>query len=602
MMATCAYWYTFSGYIVEANSQDPGKELVPREVSNGLKKICVLGAAASKFHTAVFTEDGFVFTWGTNKGQLGYSSTTQWTPRKITRFPRQPILQIAATNSATALLTGSNEVYVFSDNEYTKVHFQFGLNLPPGMKLAKKSPGPKSIERIVAGHHQFAILSSDGDVHMWVSPSREFAKAWEQAALSQQAPKCIWRAKKGFLRATDVSIGIDSSVIMTTASGHVFIGKRRSGNSKTKIHDSNLTDSRLFKFTKVPFLHHITKVAASSAGALFAIRKDIRRRAPDLEPSTFRDDIKALLDASLSSSVQSDRFMDVCFHGARQSEIWAHSGILACRSPFLRTLLNNSSTDEKHRISVKRLDSAFHITIDQFHRDSISLVLEYIYAGTFRRSWDSSVLLYKGKEQDLDTDGNPTKAKLYQDFNQLVKLFELDDSQLILYQSSSLLSQKYKESFASLLEESSHKDVIIQLKDTEIACHQFILVSRSKFFKALLGPGSHWTVSQDENIKAFVQLSHVDSSIFHVVLAWMYGETDVIKLFGEIDTLSMRLLLQHFIDILAVADELLLDELKHICTQMLSSLIHIGNVLDLLLVSIMRDAEKLKHNCLDFSM
>jgi hypothetical protein len=470
------------------------------------------------------------------------------------------------------------------------------------MKLHKKSPGPKSIERLVAGHHQFAILSSDGDVHMWVPPSQEYATAWEQAVLPQKAPKCIWRAKKGFLKAKGISIGIDSSVAMTTVSGHVFIGKRRPGNAKAKISDSNFTDSRLFKFTKVPFLHHVTHVAASSAGALFAIRKDIRRRAPDMDLKTFRDDIKRLLDMSLSSSAQSDRFMDVCLHGARGSTVWAHSGILACRSPFLQALLGSSSSDKNHKVDLKKLDGVYHITIDQFHRDSISLVLEYIYAGTFRRAWDSSVLLYTGKDQDLDEDGTPTKAKLYHDFNQLVKLFELDDSQLILYQYSSPLSQKYEAAFASLMDDSAHKDVIVKLKDTEIACHQFILVSRSKFFKALLGPESHWRVSRDESVKAFVHLPHIDSSVFQVVLAWMYGETDVIKLFGEIETLSMRLLLQHFIDILAVADELLLDELKHICTQMLSSLIHIGNVLDLLQVSIMRDAEKLKDNCLDFSM
>jgi alpha-tubulin suppressor-like RCC1 family protein len=52
------------GYSIQGD-----KSLVPHEVQ--LKKIVVTGAAAGKFHSAIITSNGSIFTWGTNNGQLG---------------------------------------------------------------------------------------------------------------------------------------------------------------------------------------------------------------------------------------------------------------------------------------------------------------------------------------------------------------------------------------------------------------------------------------------------------------------------------------------------------------------------------------------------
>lgn len=49
------------------------RQLTPREVGGSLKKLVVIAAAASKFHTAVVTDTGSIYTWGLNVGQLGES-------------------------------------------------------------------------------------------------------------------------------------------------------------------------------------------------------------------------------------------------------------------------------------------------------------------------------------------------------------------------------------------------------------------------------------------------------------------------------------------------------------------------------------------------
>ena len=57
-----------------------------------LRRDIVLGAAASRLHTVVFTLDA-LYTWGTNTGQLGYdrnAAPLQVLPRKVTAIS-QPI-------------------------------------------------------------------------------------------------------------------------------------------------------------------------------------------------------------------------------------------------------------------------------------------------------------------------------------------------------------------------------------------------------------------------------------------------------------------------------------------------------------------------------
>lgn len=97
---------------------------MPRRVVGALKKEVVLGAAASRTHTAVFTTDS-LFTWGTNRGQLGYGtagSSTQVMPRKVTAVA-EPIIMLTATENATACLLDSKDVLVLYHEGYIKIVF-----------------------------------------------------------------------------------------------------------------------------------------------------------------------------------------------------------------------------------------------------------------------------------------------------------------------------------------------------------------------------------------------------------------------------------------------------------------------------------------------
>ncbi len=65
--------WTWGGnkYSQLGHSFESDNVLVPVEIA--MKKVYAVGAAASKYHSAIFTNTGAIYTWGTNTGQLGIS-------------------------------------------------------------------------------------------------------------------------------------------------------------------------------------------------------------------------------------------------------------------------------------------------------------------------------------------------------------------------------------------------------------------------------------------------------------------------------------------------------------------------------------------------
>ncbi|KAJ3195593.1 hypothetical protein HDU67_004329, partial [Dinochytrium kinnereticum] len=58
------------GFTTDLKNGELMPRLAPEEVDGPLKKIRIIGGTASKYHTAVFSDTGLIFTWGYNAGQL----------------------------------------------------------------------------------------------------------------------------------------------------------------------------------------------------------------------------------------------------------------------------------------------------------------------------------------------------------------------------------------------------------------------------------------------------------------------------------------------------------------------------------------------------
>ena len=132
------------GYVIDAPSPTPSNrhttndepiQTIPKRVLGMLKKEFIIGGAVSRNHSVVFSDSG-IFTWGTNRGQLGYvmppvavngsASTThnvQILPRKVTGVDK-PIQAVTAIENATALLLKNGEVIILWKEGYFKLQFE----------------------------------------------------------------------------------------------------------------------------------------------------------------------------------------------------------------------------------------------------------------------------------------------------------------------------------------------------------------------------------------------------------------------------------------------------------------------------------------------
>jgi inhibitor of Bruton tyrosine kinase len=104
------------GYTLDPNTNKENVQKVPRRVIGVLKRVAVAGVAASNIHSACFSSDD-LYTWGLNRGQLGYpaadNGTTQSVPQKVGSL-RGPVEMLSALDHATICLLKNHEVYVYT--------------------------------------------------------------------------------------------------------------------------------------------------------------------------------------------------------------------------------------------------------------------------------------------------------------------------------------------------------------------------------------------------------------------------------------------------------------------------------------------------------
>ncbi|MBW0477451.1 hypothetical protein O181_017166 [Austropuccinia psidii MF-1] len=293
------------GVSLESMVQD-----VPKRVAGLLKRSIVIGAAASRWHTAVFTSDA-LYTWGAHKGQLGYHGSSvgpqmtfiQSTPRRVTSVTA-PIVQITCTNYATAYLCkDACDVFVLRSDTSVRVTFGFD-RFPSGIQVSappSSAPNQSRLTRITeisASDNMLIALTSMGDVFtvelenlsvldsnalsaaIPSSPHRQGLPLTSAASVSH--PRRIWTSNKLSTAVRSAAIGNNGTVILSTVSGHVYIGTiRTEANGVSKGFESRTSDHPIasakknYKFYKLPYLQRVLRVAANPTGSYAAIREDV---------------------------------------------------------------------------------------------------------------------------------------------------------------------------------------------------------------------------------------------------------------------------------------------------------------------------------------
>lgn len=181
---------------------------------------------------------------------------------------------------------------------------------------------------------------------------------------------------------------------------------------------------------------------------------------------------------------------------------------------------------------------------------------------------------------------------------------ELRDLVVKLDSQRSILTSDFAQAYTQITQDEQsndnvglirpHHDVILKLKDENIAfaCHRAILTQHSAYFHTLItSPFAEGTKIQSTGQQlAELEISSFKSpQLFEHIMAFLYTN-DISEALSEEDTL----------DLLALADVLLIMEMKRLLAAKVRKFVKIVNVFDFLLFSLERNISNLRVFCLDF--
>jgi hypothetical protein len=115
-------------------------------------------------------------------------------------------------------------------------------------------------------------------------------------------------------------------------------------------------------------------------------------------------------------------------------------------------------------------------------------------------------------------------------------------------------------------------DIVVELDDDEVMVHSVMMCQRCPFFEGLFKgrAGGRWLASRRENDDEplRIDLKHLNIETFQLVLRYIY--TDIGReLFDEVVSLDIDTFSELVMDVMAAANELMLDRLSQICQDVL---------------------------------
>ncbi|KAL9130076.1 MAG: hypothetical protein Q9217_001635 [Psora testacea] len=629
-------------------------QLLPRQVFGPLKREIVVGAAASRTHSAVHTSTS-LYTFGKNEGQMGLvdsdarSLISQNTPRRVgASLFSSTIHTITAIDKATICLLDDHEVWVFANYGYTRVSFPVEKfsnyflheHSNAGRREAtRQTVGGNEICKITSGGDTICAMTSTGDVFtMHVSQNMETSTLSSsttnpskiRGALS--APQRVWSLKKSHMAVKDVDVGQDGSIIICTASGSVW---RRIQRAKIKDGTTaGLPEYKVkdYKFSRVPGLTRITAVRSNTFGAYAAVRRDcdVLQTQVDVEATTLWKDLYPLLPFHSFGAEDSDtenpspRFWtpsqpnDVA---TIRRAVLTGSDIEGDMASFLRDQI--TSCYGTFDFQVATTVSHVRIPVHAFMLTGRSPILEKGLT-EFRKAYFFSIPNVMCIE--YDNDGRPVVVFQGVDFITILNLilYIYTDSVVDVWQHTRRAPEmafRYRQIRSELMKVASslelrrlehavrlmaeppktlhedmglaiqrqsyfdNGDVEVMLNGSSQNVHGALVCQRCPFFHGLFQgrAAGRWLSrrGQEPEDPMKIDLTHVDPSVFRFIVRHMYADVDE-RMFDDIVTADLDSYLDLIIEVMSVANELMLDRLAQCCQKTLGRYVNARNVCQLL--------------------
>ncbi|KAL6875192.1 hypothetical protein J3F83DRAFT_549870 [Trichoderma novae-zelandiae] len=569
----------------------------------------------------------------------------QQTPRKVAAsLLSAPIEMVSAIDRATTCLLSNHQVWVFTNYGYNLIRFPFPdaalhRRLNASLFSAKSDMSRKDIRYITSGGDTIAAVTARGDLFtMQVSnkgdvgaPSGSTTNPVKiKSAVTQ--PQCVWDSgKDGVL---SVGVGEHGSVIICTESGAVWRRIKRLKGKIESFFGSADAKRKDFKFQRVPYITDCVAVRSSTFGAFAAIRKDCKvmtQEIPIAEQGLWND-VGALLclkdfdalgtdhegDLSrkawnaaivregpdtvahriLSSSdvetdllrwLQANSFLydtdlEIRTSAAPDIRIPVHGWLLSARSSVLRAALSDFRLDGSQTQSdifvIESLNDKMVLTL--LHVDIFTMlnVVVYAYQDSIVPVWkyirEAPAMAHRFRQVRTDLMKVATKLNMP----------KLEAAARLQAGLERTLDADLREAIKDpvFFEDG---DVTLELDGDEVTVHSHLLCQRCPFFDGMFNGRSQgqWLTDrrhgaqQAEPVR--IDLEHIHPVTFSYVLNYLYGDVGE-EIFDDVTAASLDEFSELVLDVLSVANELMIDRLSQICQSLIGKFVTNRNVSNLM--------------------
>ena len=561
------------------------------------------------------------------------SLAIQNTPRKVAAsLFSSSITLVSAIDKATICLLENHDVWVFSNYGYAKIAFpleSFSNYFLNSIWGARAEGAENHVCKVTSGGDTICAMSSMGDVFtVHVSQKVEASNTTSSTTnpskirLALSPPQRVWSLKKGHMAVRDVDVSQDGSIIICTESGSVWRRTKRA-----KIKDASVAGlaeyrPKDYKFSRVPGLTRIVAVRSNAFGAYAAVRKDcnVLKTQIDIESKTLWKDFYPLLpfygfaEEDSETEDPTPRFWkpsqpnDVA---TIRRAVLAMSDLEEKLASFLSDSLGAKASTYNARVGTTVSD--VRIPIHDFVLAARSEPMRQGLAN-FRKDYFYSV----PEVVTIEYDGEGKALILFQGldfitvFNLVLYLytdsvvdvwhhtrhaqssaFRYRQVRSELMKTASSLEMRRLEQAVRVMTEppkSMHEDIElaicqpsyfdngdieVELDGKNVRVHSALMCQRCPFFEGLFEgrAAGLWLSSRRQQLKEpeeaiKVDLKHVDPSVFDFVLRHIYADTDE-ELFDAVVTADLDAFLDLVMEVMSVANELMLDRLAQCCQRVL---------------------------------
>lgn len=374
----------------------PASAHVPKQVSSkALKGRTVIGVAAGRFHTVLWTREA-VYTMGLNGGQLGYlldpnGEKCVTAPRQVSALHHKDvtIAMAAASDGATVVVTEKGDVYLLAEYQCKK--------------MASRQLNVKKV--LVSGgclDHRVVpqILNEGGGEKLSVLALDEAGRVFCWRSFSSSVRQCRWAyGRQVFM--SDIALS-KNGMMFVTQEGEGFSGvwageyRKYEEKKERSVEVCGHTDAgtmyERIRLEKLPYVHRAVSITMDSKGRNFgALQSDPKTslyEIPSISPSSFSQHFRRLLD----EADETDSIHDVTLQAGNRT-FPAHKYILSMRSEFFRKqFMSERGLDEELDGEVRKSEDAVGcdlIILEKIPPDMLEYALHFIYT-------DSCELLVHG--------------------------------------------------------------------------------------------------------------------------------------------------------------------------------------------------------------